>query len=64
MCDTKLLLTTFFMILIKFQNFGRISKFLTKFHNFNLILEFQLDFLDFIEFHNLAKNPENSQFLR
>ena len=52
------------MILIKFQNFGRISKFLTKFHNFNLISEFQLDFTNFIKFHNLAKNPENSQFLR
>ena len=46
MCDTKLLPTTFFMILIKFQK----SKFLTEFHNFNLISEFQLDFINFSSF--------------
>ena len=66
-CSNKLLfvILNFYSRLFSWfwSNFT-ISKFLTKFHNFNLNFEFQLDFINLIKFHNLAKNPENGQFLQ
>ena len=66
-CSNKLLfvILNFYSRLFSWfwSNFT-ISKFLTKFHNFNLNFEFQLDFINLIKFHNLAKNPENGRFLQ
>ena len=66
-CSNKLLfviLNFYSRLFSRFWSNFTISTFLTKFHNFNLNFEFQLDFINLIKFHNLAKNPENGQFLQ